>query len=88
MAQVAIRAKVAPVSVVVHPSICAASVSVDLLWRHVGKAGSPPFDFRKPLRSVFPSQPSPCHARETQHAASSLLGIRREVSRLVVVFRL
>jgi hypothetical protein len=80
LAQVAIRAAVGPVLVEVHPCLCASSMSLDFLWCHFGKEGSRPFDFREPLPGVFRSQPSPCYARETQHPASSLLVLRREVS--------
>jgi hypothetical protein len=80
LAQVAIRAVVAPVLVEVHPCHCASSVSLDFLRCHFGKEGRRPFDFREQLPGVFRSQPLPCYARKTQHPASSLLGLRREVS--------
>ena len=80
LAQVVIRAAVAPVLVEVHHCLCAASVSLDFLRCHFGKEGSLPFEFRKPLPGVFRSQPSPCYAPETQHPASSLLGLLREGS--------
>jgi hypothetical protein len=80
MAQMAIRAVVAPGLVEVHPCLCASSVSLDFLRCHLGKEGSRPFDFREPLPGFFRSQPSPCNVRETQHPTSSLLGLRREVS--------
>jgi len=86
MAQVAFWAEVASAVVEVHLSLCITSVSEDFLRCHVGKKGSRLFDFREPLPGVFRSQPSHCSAREIHHPPSSLLGLRREVSWLVVAF--
>jgi len=86
--QVVFRAQVAPVMVVVHLCLCAARVSVDSLLCHQGKEDSRMFDFQEPLLGVFASQPSPCDARETQHLASSLLGLWLLVAWLVVTFPL
>jgi hypothetical protein len=80
LAQVAIRAAVVPILVEVHPCLCASSVSLDFLRCNFGNFGNHPFDVREPLPGVFRLQPSPCYARETQHPASSLLRLRREVS--------
>jgi len=63
-------------------------MSVDTFLCHFGKEGSHPFDFHQPLLGILLSQPSPCCARETPHPASSLPGLRREVSWLVVAFPL
>jgi len=40
--------------------------------------------FSQTIPGVFPSQPSPCYARETQYPASSLPILRRKVYWLVV----
>jgi hypothetical protein len=61
---------------------------VDVLLYHFGMEGSLPYDFCKPLPGVFPSQPSPSDAQESQLLASSLLRLRCEVSQLVVAFPL
>jgi len=66
----------------------ASSVSADSLLYHFGMEGSQPYDFCKPLPGVSPSQPSSCDAQETILFASSLLGLQREVSGIVVVFPL
>jgi len=86
VAQLAFWASVAPVALEVHPCLCASSKSVDSLLWHLGKEDSRPIDFHEPLPGVFLSQPSLCYARESQQPASSLFGLRREVSWLVVVF--
>jgi hypothetical protein len=80
VAQVAFRAEVPPVLEEVRRFLCASSGSADSLLYHFGMEGSRPYDFCKPLPGVFPSQPSPSDAQETQLLASSLLGLRREVS--------
>jgi len=86
VAQVAFWASVASVVVDVHPRLCTSCESVDSLLCHFGKEGSHPFDFPEPLPGVIPSQPSACYAQETQHPVSSLLELRRVVSRVVVGF--
>jgi hypothetical protein len=73
MAQVPIWARVAPIVVEVHLCLWVSNVSVDDLHCHFGKECSCPFDFRKPLPGVFPSQPTLYYAQETQYPASSLL---------------
>jgi hypothetical protein len=80
LAQVAIRAAVAPILVVVHPWLSASNVFLDLLWCNFGKEGSHLYVFREPLPGVFRLRPSPCPARETQHPTSSLLRLLHEVS--------
>jgi len=79
-AQMAFRAEVPPVLEEVRRFLCASSGSPDSLLYHFGMEGSWPNDFCKPLPGVIPSQPSTSDAQETQLLASSLLGLRREVS--------
>jgi hypothetical protein len=55
-------------------------VSADSLLSPFGMEGSHLFDFYKPLLGVILSQPSPFDDQETNHLASSLLGLRCEVS--------
>jgi hypothetical protein len=86
--QVAFRAKVPPVLEEVRQFVCTSSVSPDSLVYHFGLEGSRAFDFCNALQGVFPSQPSPPDAQETQLLTSSLLGLGREVSQLVVVLPL
>jgi hypothetical protein len=88
MAQVALRAEMAHVVVDVHLCHCAYGVSVDCVRCHLGKEDSCLFDFREPLPGVFRWQPSPCSALDNLHPTSSLLGLRREVSRFIAVFPL
>jgi len=85
-AEVAYWAEVPPVLVEVRRFFCASSVSADSLLCHFGMEGSHLLDFHKPLLGVFLSQPSPVDDQETQLLASSLLGLQREVSELVVAF--
>jgi hypothetical protein len=68
--------------------LCASSGSLCSLVYHFGIEGSQLYDFCKPLPGVFPSQPSPSDAQETQLLASSLLGLQRKVTYLVVAFLL
>jgi len=56
------------------------SVSAYSLLCHFGKECSRQFDFHEPLLSVFPSQPSPFYAQETQLPAFSVLGLQHEVT--------
>jgi hypothetical protein len=86
VAQVAFWAEVPPVLEEMQRFRCASSGSANSLLDHFGMEGSRPYDLCKPLPGVFPSQPSPSDAQETQLLASSLLGRQREVSQLVVVF--
>jgi hypothetical protein len=86
--QVAFRAEVPPVLEELRRILCASSGSVDSLLYHFGIGGSRPYDFCKPLPGVFPSQPSPSDAQETELLTSSLVGLWREVSQLVVAFPL
>jgi hypothetical protein len=58
--------------------LCASIESPDSFLYHFGMAGSRPYDFCKQLPGVFPAQPSPSDAQETQLVASSLLRLRRE----------
>jgi len=57
--------------------LCISSVSANSVRRHFGKEGSQTYDFDEALPGVFVSQPSLCHALESQHPACSLLGPRR-----------
>ena len=82
----AFQASVAPVMVEVHLCLCASRESVVSLLCHFGKEDSCPIDFPEPFPGVCLSQPSPCHARETQHLASSLLKLRCVVCGLLVAF--
>jgi hypothetical protein len=86
VAQVAFWAEVPPVLEEMQRFRCASRGSAISLLDDFGMEGSRPYDFCKPLPGVFPSQPSPSDAQETQLLASSLLGRQREVSQLVVVF--
>jgi hypothetical protein len=73
VAQVAFRAEVPQVLDEVRLFLCASSGSPDSVLNHFGMEGSRPDDVCKPLPGVFPSQPSPSDAQETQLLASSLL---------------
>jgi hypothetical protein len=86
VAEVAFRAVVPPVLVEVRKFLCTSSGSAHSLLYHFGMGGSWPYDFCKPLLGVFLSQPSPSDAQETQLLASSLLGLQRKDSSLVVAF--
>jgi len=86
--QVVFRASVAPVMVEVHLCLCASSVSVDSLLCHIRKEDCCLCDFHEPLPAVFLSQLSHCYAWQPQHPASSLLGLRRQVSWSAVAFPL
>jgi hypothetical protein len=72
----------------VHLYLCVSSVSPDILRCHFDKEGIHPFDFEEALPGVLLSQPSPCYALETQHLASFLRGLLREVSSLDTGFHL
>jgi hypothetical protein len=76
----AFRAEVTPDVVGVRQFLCASSVSADSLLYHFAMEGSRPYDFYKPLPGVFPMQPSPSFAQETQLLASFLLRLRHKVS--------
>jgi hypothetical protein len=76
----AFRAEVRPVLVEVRRFLSASSVSADSLPYYFGMEGSRPYDLCKPLPGVFPSQPSPSDAQQTQLIASSLLELPCEVS--------
>jgi hypothetical protein len=80
LAQVAFRAEVLPVVEEVWLFLWASCGSPDSLLYQFCMEGSRPYDLCKPLQGVFPSQPSPSDAQETQLLSSSLLGLRREVS--------
>jgi hypothetical protein len=80
VAQVAFRVDVPPVLDVVRLFLCAASSSPDSLLYHFGMETRRPYHICNPLPGVFPSQPLPSDAHETHLLASSLLGLRREVS--------
>jgi hypothetical protein len=94
VAQVAFRAKAAflaqvqPVLVEVRWFLFATSVPADSLLYYYGMEGSHPFDLYKPFPGVFLSQPSLFYAQETQLLISSVLGLWREVSKIVVSFLL
>jgi len=55
-------------------------VSGDFLRCHCGKQVTWAFGCDEALPGGFLLQPSPCYAKETQHPASSLLGLQGEVS--------
>jgi hypothetical protein len=80
MVQVAFRADVPQVLEEVRRFLCASSGSPDSLLYHFGMEGSWQYDICKPLPGVFPSQSSPSDSQEAQLPASSLLGVRRQVS--------
>jgi len=88
VAQVACRAAVPPVLEEVWRFLCPSSRSPNSLLYHFGMEGSRSYDFCKQLSGVFPFQPSLSDAQETQLLASSLPGLRLEVSSLVVAFPL
>jgi hypothetical protein len=79
VALVAFRAEVPPVVEEVWQFLFASSWSPDSLLYHFRIEGSRPDDFCKPLPGVFPWQPSPSDAQETELLSSSLLGLRGEV---------
>jgi len=60
--------------------LCISSMSADALRGHFGKEGICPFDFHEASLGVLLSQPSPFYTLESQHPASSLVRLRREVS--------
>jgi len=74
-AEAASPVEVPPVLVEVQRFLCTSSVSADSELYHFGMGGGWPCDFYKPLPGVFPSQPSPIYAQETQLLAFSLLGL-------------
>jgi hypothetical protein len=80
MAKVAFQTEVVPIVVEVRRCLCASNMFADVLRCHVAERGSSPFDFHEPIPGVVLSQPSPGHARETQHPASSFFGLWREES--------
>jgi hypothetical protein len=80
MSHLAFRAKVMPIMVDGHLCFCATSMSVDCLQCHFGTDGSRLCDFREPSLGVFRLRPSLCYTWDTQHPASSLFGLPREVS--------
>jgi hypothetical protein len=86
--QVAFQAEVPPVLEEVRRFLDPSSGPAHSLLYHVGMEGSRLYDFCKPLPGVFPSQPSPADAHETRLLATSLLGLGRDVSQLVVAFPL
>ena len=59
--------------------LCVPSVSVDSLRCHFGKVGSHLLGFDEAMPGVILSQPSTGYALQTQHPASSLLGLWRKV---------
>ena len=59
----------------VHLYIWASSVSAVSARSNFGKEGSRLYDFHGTSLSVFPAQPSPCYAEETELPASSLFVI-------------
>jgi hypothetical protein len=84
----AFQAEVPQVLVDVQQFLSAFCVSADSLLYHFGMEGSQLYDFCKLLPVVLLSQPLTSEAQDTQLPSSSLLGLRREVSKLVVVFPL
>jgi len=87
-AQMAFRGEVVPILQEVHPFLCTSSESADYLVCHFGKEGSRQLDINKPLPGVFPSQPSPFDAQETQLPASSLHGLQHKFAWPGVTFPL
>ena len=63
-----------------HLYLSISRVSADSLHCNLGKEGIRRFDFDEVLPGVLLSQPSPFHALETQHPASSFLRLRCAVS--------
>jgi hypothetical protein len=76
----AYQAEMPPVLMEVWRFLSASSVSAHSLLCHFGMEGSCLFDFYKPLPGVILLQPSPFDDPETQHLASCLRGLLREVS--------
>jgi hypothetical protein len=79
-AEMAFSVELPPVLVELQQFLCAYHMSADILLYHFGMEGSQPYNFYKPLPGVFLSQPPPSDAPEIQLFASSLLGLRHEVS--------
>jgi len=77
---VACRAEVSPVMEEVHQFHFTSRVSADSLHFHCGKEGSRQSAVHEPLPGVFPSEPSPSYAHETQLPACYLFGIWPEGS--------
>jgi hypothetical protein len=75
-AVMAFQAEVPPGLVEVWRFLSASSMSADSLLYHFGMEGSRPYDLYKPLPGVFPSQPSPSDAQETELLASAVLGLQ------------
>jgi hypothetical protein len=65
-AMMAFQADIPLVEVEARLFLSPSSVSVDFMLYHLRMEGSRPDDFWKPLPAVFPSQPSPSDAHETQ----------------------
>jgi len=86
VAQVAFQEEVALVVVELHPCHYDSSVTVASFQYHFGNEGSRLFDFHESLPGFSLWPPSLCYAQETPVHASSLLGLRREVSWLVAAF--
>jgi len=87
-AEVGLQAELPSVLVEVRRFLCSSSVSAHSLLYHFSMEGSRLYNFYKPLPGVFLSQPSTFYAQQTQLLAFSLLGLRCEVSWLVVALPL
>ena len=64
----------------VHLYLCISSMSPDFLRFHFAKEGIRRIDLDEASPGVLLSQLSACYAQDTQHPASSLLGLRREIT--------
>jgi len=86
--EVTLLATLSQILVEVRQFLSASSMSANSVLYDSGIEGSRQYDLYKPLRGVFLSQPSPFYAQQTQLLTSSLLGLRPEVSWLLVAFPL
>jgi hypothetical protein len=77
--QLVVSVEVPPVLVELWWFLWTSSMAADSVLYHFGMQGSQLNDICKPLPGVFPSQPSPSDAQETQLHVSSLLGLQPEV---------
>jgi len=96
MAQEAVQGAVASILVSavwvslveVHLFHCAARMSADFLQCRVATEGSSEIDFHQPLPGAILFLPCPFYAQETQLATTSVLMLRRELSRCFIEYTL
>jgi len=69
--EMAFWAEERPFLVEVRWFLCSSGISADRVLYRFGMEGSRGYDFCKPLPGVFPLQPSPSAAQQSQHLASS-----------------